>query len=870
MTAAIDDERVVELRVHPGHRGFEVGGRRGSIVVKVIGSQDSRVLVESDDARDARIMIKPGWKALACGGVKGSGEEVLRAVAGARKVGRDCLIAFEVDADTIKSLGRQLLRKQFARRQLRETLGNRSLVELDHLSQVQRAEYLKNLRVQWLVVDASAVFEVEVLLGRKSGNFMQLAKDIFIAVKRDDVSAVKEIMQDLGFSDKILVQRDGAGNVALHHAASLEVLQLLVQREPSARVVKNMHGQSPVFTYLMRRPDEAEAVGLLAESDNDLLQLDDNGISAAMVMLGPARGALEARLPSWEQFLAAMDDDVAAVVGNLDGIAPDGLWMNILAFHCFGERQVWSKGQHTSRSRARLRALWESLGRLFIAVEARSEPAVATLESILRASKGPRCQELDPRQPYRTEMFRAALSLQASCETARVNAYQALDERSVQWLEGRASFQAEDITEGTDGLRFRVQPPEWLESHDLGQVYEDLLSVGSVGAFDSYDGVYEMLQLADAGDDQFVVMEDDCFLARWFAAWLRGLCQVSQVQLICDVQDVLGPKALHDSNFFTRPVAKSFSRICNQVSEIFAKQRGELPQKSSAQAFFRQAAAYVVDINACTFVVDSVDELNSALVSIDEAQAAGRLQIRRAVNGCSHHEQVGFATTTRQGLTLWLEVGRLMLVELHLQLRSFFNEVPFQRLTHRLLDGRFDWPHLRSVTEGLLQRLQSELAAERGRRDEEERGRKEEERRRAEEEEEELRRSLREEEERKRLRREQIRQGKASGKTVAELVEAGFLISEISLVSSSLKEAGTSKSEMEKAGWPLAELKALGLVPSVLRALFDYDNRDLRNVGFSAGDLLKDSVAVSAVILHKAGFSLEELLDAGADVSGLQ
>ena len=57
----VDESRVVELRVHPGHRGFLTGGRRGSVVVRVIGSQDSRVLVETDDSRDARILIKQGW-----------------------------------------------------------------------------------------------------------------------------------------------------------------------------------------------------------------------------------------------------------------------------------------------------------------------------------------------------------------------------------------------------------------------------------------------------------------------------------------------------------------------------------------------------------------------------------------------------------------------------------------------------------------------------------------------------------------------------------------------------------------------------------------------------------------------------------------
>jgi len=289
------DVTIVDLRVHPGHRGFVVGGRRASIVVKVIGSQDSRVLVETDQALDARILIKQGWKALACDGIRSQGDEVLRAAGLARREGRDCLISFEVDADTVRHLGWRIIRKQLARRELTETFGNRSLEQLDELSRTEKAHNLRSLRVQWHVGDASAVLEVEVLLNRKSGKAMQLSNDIFVAAKRGDYKTVVGMVEHTGFSADIFLQRDGGGNVVLHHAATLPIAKFLAEHEPSAKTILNAQGQVPLLTYLRRCPEESDVLESLAVSDSDVLLQDINGMSAAMIAQGPGRVAFEAQ-----------------------------------------------------------------------------------------------------------------------------------------------------------------------------------------------------------------------------------------------------------------------------------------------------------------------------------------------------------------------------------------------------------------------------------------------------------------------------------------------------------------------------------------------------------------------------------------------
>lgn len=70
-----------------------------------------------------------------------------------------------------------------------------------------------------LFVDASAVFEVEVLLGRKSAKEMQAALDIFRTVKRDQVERVQQLVESVGPSSVVLLQRDGHQLLDAEHAA---------------------------------------------------------------------------------------------------------------------------------------------------------------------------------------------------------------------------------------------------------------------------------------------------------------------------------------------------------------------------------------------------------------------------------------------------------------------------------------------------------------------------------------------------------------------------------------------------------------------------------------------------------------------------
>merc|ERR1719223_1101503 len=102
------------------------------------------------------------------------------------------------------------------------------------------------------MVDASAVFEVETLLGLKSGHVMQLSRELFVAAKRGDAQGLRDLLKHQDCSADLLLQRDGGGNVVLHHAANLECAALLVEAEPRAKQVLNARGHSPVHTYVLR------------------------------------------------------------------------------------------------------------------------------------------------------------------------------------------------------------------------------------------------------------------------------------------------------------------------------------------------------------------------------------------------------------------------------------------------------------------------------------------------------------------------------------------------------------------------------------------------------------------------------------------
>jgi len=442
--------------------------------------------------------------------------------------------------------------------------------------------------------------------------------------------------------------------------------------------------------------------------------------------------------------------------------------------------------------------------------------APLVLRDLVEASKGPTCSPFDPREPYRDSLVRAAFKLQASFNTDFDKLYRGLNGESSDWLRTLEDSFGDDIEKDSffvqtgfppcrlrgEGLRFRVELPQWLTNHDLLQVYHDLEKVGCVGAFESRDGVYEMLHLADGQQQGAVINEDDCFLARWFAAWLRGLCQGRQAEVAFTMKAVLAPGPGQEQNFMPRTEAKSFIRTCEEVADTFVvlldhfRQDRSCRDKSCIDRIFRQAAAFVANINGCIYVAETGTNLHAAVLAIQNAAEAGKFKIMRMKNGFVNHAatEAGY-----RELTIWLELAEHLLVEVQLHLKVFFDGWHFLQLPVDFCKCLLDWPHLAFLIRSLQQQQEAEGNDARRQQEQARIQSEEEERRRAEEEEHAERHRMDEQRERYRLRVEQIKKQKARGFSVASLVEEGFSLQEFSMVASAMKsQDACSRADLTK------------------------------------------------------------------------
>merc|ERR1712232_727814 len=172
--------------------------------------------------------------------------------------------------------------------------------------------------------DAQAVLEMEVLLGRRSGKAMAIARAFFQAAKRGDTAEGVRLLHECNGPDlmrETLLQRDGCGNVPLHHANNLKCAELIFTPVPSSKQVKNFKQQTPLHTFLTRIPDDEGAIKLLAEDPYvDILACDADGISPAMLSTGKARKFVEDFLPGWSAIEDALKKRLDEVSGALDAV----------------------------------------------------------------------------------------------------------------------------------------------------------------------------------------------------------------------------------------------------------------------------------------------------------------------------------------------------------------------------------------------------------------------------------------------------------------------------------------------------------------------------------------------------------------------
>lgn len=734
------EQRIVKVSLPPEHRGFSLGGRCGKLVVKVHGGRNARVLLDISEDTNLQIPLKPGWCPVQVNGRPLTGAGVLTAILESQRRGDDCFVSFEVDTQTWQGFGQQIRRQMTSRVLLSNHIGGvHSLRDLENLCDEKRLEALRDPELLRLLVEGASLLELEVLLGRKSAHLMQASNDVSHAVKRGDRLTINKVMSGLSREEQISVmaQRDGAGNVALHYATDTATISYLLELGSSCDI-ENASGRKPLCTYLIRRPQDSEAIKLLAANPADLLLLDKGQICPAMRTVGPARVLCESRLPSWSELLTVLQTSTpCAILPALEALRPPGCWEGVFAFHVFGDHCVWQDGRHTARSRERLGAVWSVLQGWLEKCFQCDEDAEPIVRALLRATKGPCNAELDPREPYRANLLRFAIQLEQSNSLRMRTLFGDLVCHDSQQMKAIPSSvpRVEDVASGSDWDRFGLVPqlrmdvkfPHWLENPDLDAVYWDLLRVGEVGPFEERDGAYDLLRLSDGSSDSSCVKQlhgSRMVYARWFAAWLRGTCQAHLAQVTEFVRRLLGAEAEGDGVFFARQEAKSFSRICEKMIEnmmMFGRHLDEHNKPAAENRdtrkmeFLQTAASFVLDILGCTFVADTPEDLMAAyksllsnVVTIDStnvmADTGGAPRLVGIPGTWNGFADEFFAPGGYRDIKLWLDIecpcpeeglnGPHLLVELQLLLRPLYDLKRWAYLPYEIMRGSFEWSHL--------------------------------------------------------------------------------------------------------------------------------------------------------------------------------
>lgn len=718
---------IIELRFLANHPLFQLGGRSGNVVVKLNGPDlyyhspgrcRVRALWETDKALDCEIRVQQGWKVVACNGISVKGEAIMQAAEKAKKKGIDSVIAFEIPEMSARDLGYDEVRKSTERFKLRQLLGNKSLTELEELTDLEKKTYLRALFLQKHMVQSTAVFEAEVLLGQKKGSSMQTIRDMFTAAKEGNSQFLEKAMEDPGIRKEALLQRDGDGNVMLHHAADRVCAQLLIEAEPLALTINNAKGQTPTHTFLARNPDQMWATipspdGL---QGTYLFCLDAQGLSAAMRTEGAAREKVKSLAPPWSDFVAALEGDVHDMHYALQTLQVkwDVSWTDGLAFHLFGEVKLWRKGQHTKVSQLRLGILWGAMERALEGCLRRDDgaepgPIVKLTRMLLEASRGPHHTSLDPREPYRHKLLVAIERLEATSAAVMTAICKAEECKHAEeyaklqaihtYFPGKEADTADSIWQqlGIEPeLRHGLQTPSWIGNPDIDAIFKDLSAVGALGQLNPADAAYDLLQLASAeSSDQMLQLDRrELGITKWHAAWVRGICQghlksVSDaIQSACvkeptpnnfcsrlcaafkkkrKVQRVYASQS-DAEKFCSREEAKGFMRISEKVVDILKKWGTRLKDSSAAdrrpdlaKSFLMTSSTLVLDILGSTFIADSTAELVEVYERLINIKGVGNQSA--SVVKCVGVQGVfnGFApdwhpTGGYRDIKLWIEV----------------------------------------------------------------------------------------------------------------------------------------------------------------------------------------------------------------------
>eukprot|EP00746_Dinoflagellata_sp_MGD_P127558 gnl/MRDRNA2_/MRDRNA2_62107_c0_seq1.p1 gnl/MRDRNA2_/MRDRNA2_62107_c0~~gnl/MRDRNA2_/MRDRNA2_62107_c0_seq1.p1 ORF type:complete len:1219 (+),score=304.54 gnl/MRDRNA2_/MRDRNA2_62107_c0_seq1:75-3731(+) len=597
---------------------------------------------------------------------------------------------------------------------------------LAELPEMKKIELRRESNVRRLLVEANAVPEMEALLGTQSSAGLKQSAKLFLAVDNDDSDGV---MASINEGADIL-QRDSLGNLPVHKARSLTVAKILANLDPRTLEVKNLHGETPLQTFVKRQPNDQGSVEVLGGKDVALLlELDDEGVSACMRLSDDAREDAQRGFSSWQEVEVALRDAHAPLdrLKATEKLKPEGMWPQILAFHLFGEPEAWNMGNHTSQSRQRSLFVWKTMSALLEMVADTAGPdreqARDGASALLHATRGPMSMQ-DAREPYREQLSEVQWRIQCGSFRTLEKLHIGFDRNeaheSIRSLKSGLSPEIAPDLSTCLGVRqylrmdFAMRPnkssdltvPSWVQEPrpDPKEVLDSLKQVGAVAPdkglewLGTRDQTYQFLLHGMAEQD--LAEEDtahDAQIAWWYAAWLYGVCQRNQEVIKDTVSKVLNGI---DGAVYARKHAKSKTRICEKTGgyikdNVEVLKKLDVGQSVATKQYLTQSAALIVDINGCTFVAASPDALHDAYLKLSGNNGLGVLQVNnlysRAIRSC----------VTKGGyrdLKVWCPVqcpyGPLV-TEIILLYQGANDEKRWMHMPYEYFRGSFDSPDLK-------------------------------------------------------------------------------------------------------------------------------------------------------------------------------
>eukprot|EP00931_Biecheleriopsis_adriatica_P090794 TRINITY_DN6471_c0_g2_i1.p1 TRINITY_DN6471_c0_g2~~TRINITY_DN6471_c0_g2_i1.p1 ORF type:complete len:646 (+),score=94.95 TRINITY_DN6471_c0_g2_i1:72-1940(+) len=581
-----------------------------------------------------------------------------------------------------------------------------------------------------------------------------------------------------------------------------------------------------------------------------------------MWMSGAACSMLQTMIAPWSELEHALQQEAHAILPALEALKPSGCWQGVLSFHCFGSREILVKGCHTKVSERRLMTFWCCLQRAFKAtMESKGEAMVDLLRQLLEASKGPKISGFDPREPYRSKLVLAAGLLQDRSNRILDKAYKGFSGDAADWLKSEErNFVASDINHDPlieqaglksqdlwgKGLRFRIDPPAWLVAPDFAEIHKDLSKARMISC------VADMVRIVQHACEELRVQREKksstqaalesfdqnrVMMAVFYAAWLRGKCQEQQMEISKAIRSALGAYAAVGETFFSRKDAKGLTRISERLIEVFDEYvnalkevrlsiKGQIEADESNQHYVEDlllhSAAFITDINGCTYVAQDLFEIQRAVDSLwkqfGDKKGGG---IRRIKNGFDGNNQKPY-----RDLKVWLEIPLSVpcLTETIILEKTWWSEKLVMHLPYELFRNSFDWHHLEGVNQETWDnRLQIPL-------------------------------------EQLQSAGFELQDMRADGISPSKLRDAGFTAADMRIAgfnAPELKRAGFTSAELMSAGFVLVQLTSAGFTLAELRSA-GFTPTEMRSVGFTAAEM------------RSAGFTVAELRSAGCTVTEMR